>query len=83
MRAFSRNRFVGNVLIAVGALLPGIGGAFTRFGYTEVLHVTEFIGLALIVLGYQFAVSSTHDHGDALARIPLGVGRQSLSGDGE
>ena len=53
----TRNRFIGNVLIAVGAVLPGIGGTFTRFGYTEVLYVTEFIGLALIFLGYQSAVS--------------------------
>jgi len=55
------------VLIAVGALLPGIGGAFTRFGYTEVLSVTQFIGLALILLGYQFAISSARDQGEALA----------------
>ena len=54
---FTRNRFVGNVLIAVGALLPGIGGTFTRFGYTEVLYVTEFIGLAMIFTGYRFAVA--------------------------
>jgi hypothetical protein len=48
-------RFVGNVLIATGALLPGIGGSFTRFGYTEVLYVTEFIGIILMFLGYRFA----------------------------
>ena len=65
----TRNRFVGNVLIAVGALLPGIGGAFTRFGFTEVLYVTEFIGLALIFLGYQFAVSPALDHGEGPASM--------------
>jgi len=53
----THNRFIGNVLIAVGALLPGIGGAFTRFGYTEVLYVTEFIGLALIFLGYEYSIA--------------------------
>jgi hypothetical protein len=47
------HRFVGNVLIAVGALLPGIGGTATRFGHVEVLYVTEFIGLTLIWLGYR------------------------------
>jgi hypothetical protein len=46
-------RFIGNVLIAVGALLPGIGGAFTRFGFTEVLYVLEFIGILLIWRGYR------------------------------
>lgn len=48
------HRFVGNVLIAVGALLPGIGGTATRMGYVEVLYVTEFIGLILIWWGYRW-----------------------------
>ncbi|HJU75254.1 MAG TPA: hypothetical protein VJ717_16040 [Gemmatimonadaceae bacterium] len=48
-----RHKYVGNVLIAVGALLPGIGGMFTRFGHVEVLYVTEFIGLLLIFAGYR------------------------------
>jgi hypothetical protein len=51
-RRETRARAEGNALIAVGALLPGIGGSFTRFGYTEVLYVTEFIGIILIYLGY-------------------------------
>jgi hypothetical protein len=48
-----RHKFVGNVLIAVGALLPGIGGTFTRFGHVEVLYVTEFVGLLLIYAGFR------------------------------
>jgi hypothetical protein len=52
-------RFVGNVYIAVGALLPGIGGAFTRFGHTEVLYVTELIGLLLIYVGYRLNTSGS------------------------
>ena len=51
-RRETRLRAEGNALIAVGALLPGIGGSFTRFGYTEVLYVTEFLGIILIYLGY-------------------------------
>jgi hypothetical protein len=51
----SRARAEGNALIALGALLPGIGGSFTRFGYTEVLYVTEFLGIILIFLGYRRA----------------------------
>lgn len=47
-----RSRYVGNILIAIGALLPGIGGSFTRFGYVEVLYVTELVGLSLIFAGY-------------------------------
>ncbi len=52
-----RHRAVGNILIAVGALLPGIGGTYTRFGHTEVLYVTEFLGLLLIFLGYRVIVA--------------------------
>ena len=51
----TRLRAEGNALIAAGALLPGIGGSFTRFGYTEVLYVTEFVGIILIYLGYRRA----------------------------
>jgi len=49
----SGNRVLGNWLIAIGALLPGIGGSFTRFGYVEVLFVTEMIGISLIWAGYR------------------------------
>ena len=45
--------FKGNIFIAIGALLPGIGGTFTRMGYVEVLFVTELIGLVLIYFGYR------------------------------
>ena len=47
-----KKRFTGNLLIGIGGLLPGIGGSFTKFGYVEVLYVTEFIGLLFIYLGY-------------------------------
>jgi hypothetical protein len=45
--------FKGNIFIAIGGLLPGIGGSFTRAGYVEVLYITEFIGLILIYYGYK------------------------------
>jgi hypothetical protein len=48
-----KKRTIGNILIAIGGLLPGIGGSFTKMGYVEVLYVTEFIGLLLIFLGYN------------------------------
>lgn len=48
-----KKRFTGNLLIVIGGLLPGIGGSFTKFGYVEVLYVTEFIGLLFIYLGYK------------------------------
>jgi hypothetical protein len=52
-------RVGGNVLIAVGTLLPGIGGMATRYGYTEVLFVTELIGLVLVWIGYRLMVSAS------------------------
>ncbi len=52
----TRHRFIGNVYIALGALLPGVGGTFTRFGYTEVLYVTELLGIVLIYVGYRFCI---------------------------
>jgi hypothetical protein len=48
-----KSRFIGNIFIAIGGLLPGIGGSFTKFGYTEVLYVTELMGIVLIYLGYH------------------------------
>jgi len=48
-----RNRFWGNICIATGGLLPGIGGSFTKMGFTEVLYVTELLGIVLIFAGYR------------------------------
>lgn len=56
-RQETRHRYLGNVAIAAGAILPGIGGTFTRFGHVEVLYVTELIGLALIFAGYRLNTS--------------------------
>lgn len=52
----TRHRVYANVLIAVGAILPGIGGTATRMGYVEVLYVTELIGLILTWTGYRLSV---------------------------
>jgi hypothetical protein len=53
-----RNRYTGNILIAIGALLPGIGGTATRAGYVEALYVTELVGLLLIFAGYRLCVAA-------------------------
>lgn len=52
----ARDRFVGNVLIAIGAILPGIGGGASRAGHTEVLYVMEIAGILLIAAGYWYNV---------------------------
>lgn len=52
------DRYAGNIWIAIGAILPGIGGSFTRAGFVEVLYVTELVGLLLIYLGYRRCVAA-------------------------
>ena len=52
----TRHRVYANVLIATGAILPGIGGTATRMGYVEVLYVTELVGLILTWMGYRMSV---------------------------
>lgn len=49
----TRNRGLGNIYIALGALLPGIGGMMSRMGYTEVLYIGELVGIILIWFGYR------------------------------
>jgi len=52
----TRHRVYANMLIAMGAILPGIGGTATRMGYVEVLYVTELVGLVLTWAGYRMSV---------------------------
>ncbi len=52
----TRNRAIGNALIAFGALLPGIGGSMAKAGVVEALYVGEFIGLLFIWAGFQVCV---------------------------
>lgn len=51
-------RALGTALIAVGGILPGIGGAMTKAGMVEALYVGELTGLMLIIAGYQVCVRS-------------------------
>lgn len=50
----SRHVSIGNIFIAVGALLPGVGGMGSRMGHTELLYIAEFIGVILIWIGYKY-----------------------------
>jgi hypothetical protein len=50
----SRRVSIGNIFIAVGALLPGVGGMGSRMGRTELLYIAEFIGVILIWVGYKY-----------------------------
>jgi hypothetical protein len=66
-------RFLGNVLIAVGALLPGIGGMATRLGHVEVLFVTELLGLLAIYAGYRLMRSDRSGSIHAAQGRPVAV----------
>ncbi len=50
------NRAIGNILITVGALLPGIGGSMAKAGIVEALYIGEFIGIILIWAGYKYCL---------------------------
>jgi hypothetical protein len=49
-------RAVGTAMIALGALLPGIGGSMAKAGIVEALYIGEFFGLILIWIGYEFCI---------------------------
>lgn len=82
-RGGAPNRVVGNTLIAIGAILPGIGGSFTRAGYTEVLYVTELLGVLVIYAGYRFNIKGrpvpTGATDGTLAQMPAPAGHESFA----
>ena len=48
-----RSRVQGNWLVAIGAILPGIGGSMAKAGHVEALYVGEMVGLIIMWLGYE------------------------------
>ncbi len=56
------HRSIGNILIAVGALLPAFGGTFSRMGFSGALYVTEFLGAILIFIGFVRATTSIDEN---------------------
>lgn len=51
------HRTIGNVLIAVGALLPAFGGTFSRLGIPGALYISEFLGAVLLFAGFLRATT--------------------------
>jgi hypothetical protein len=49
-------RALGNVFIAIGGILPGIGGTMAKMGMVEGLYVGEFVGLLFIWTGFTINV---------------------------
>jgi hypothetical protein len=53
-------RAIGNALIAIGAILPGIGGGMAKAGMVEALYIGEFIGIIFIYAGYRICSYTAH-----------------------
>jgi len=51
-RRILRNRLQGNILIAVGAMAPMLGGLFSRLGLTGYLYPGELLGAVLMYIGF-------------------------------
>jgi hypothetical protein len=47
------------VNIALGGILPGIGGTLMRMGYVNALFVMELLALVVIYSGYRIIKEST------------------------
>ena len=51
------NRMFGNILIAVDALSPAMGGSLLRAGLTDMLYMSELLGAILMFIGFLMATS--------------------------
>jgi hypothetical protein len=57
-RASNRRLAIGNILIAVGTLVPAFGGTLTALGEAGGFAVSLFVGVVLIWAGYRVATSA-------------------------
>jgi hypothetical protein len=51
------HRAIGNVLIAVGAMMPAFGGLFSRLQIPGGLYLGEFLGALLLLIGFWRATT--------------------------
>jgi hypothetical protein len=61
------HRTIGNILIAVGAIAPAFGGAFSRMGVPAALYIGEFLGAILMFIGFQRATTKIKEKFDDVA----------------
>ena len=66
------NRTLGNLLIAVGALAPAFGGAFSRFGIPGALYYGELFGAILLFAGFIRATTPMKNTEPQPAPTPAG-----------
>ena len=55
------HRTIGNILIAVGAMIPAFGGTFSRFGVPGALYLGELLGVVLMFAGFIRATTPIGD----------------------
>ena len=65
------HRVIGNILIAVGALAPAFGGAFSRFGIPAALYLGELLGAVLLFIGFLRATTPMKSEQPEPARQPV------------
>jgi hypothetical protein len=61
------HRTVGNILIAVGAMMPAFGGLFSRLQVPGALYIGELLGVILLFIGFIRATSPMGEVAPALA----------------
>jgi hypothetical protein len=52
------HRMAGSILIAVGALMPAVGGSFSRMGLENLLYGSELLGALLMFVGFLFSTAA-------------------------
>lgn len=67
------NRVIGNVLIALGALSPAIGGSLARLGTTGFLYTSELVGVIIMFVGFLQAIAKKPER----AAAPVGAAHSS------
>ena len=66
------HRTLGNLLIAIGALAPAFGGAFSRFGISGALYYGEFFGAIMLFAGFIRATTPMKNTEPQPAPTPAG-----------
>jgi hypothetical protein len=62
------NRTIGNIMIAVGAMLPAFGGTFSRMGFSGVLYISELLGAIIMFIGFMQAIKRSDSPEPTIAK---------------
>ncbi|MDF1500553.1 MAG: hypothetical protein P1P76_08795 [Anaerolineales bacterium] len=65
------HRTIGNLLIAVGAMLPAFGGTFSRMGISGALYLSELLGAVVMFIGFWRAVTPIGETDAQSAEVPV------------